>query len=301
MNTGVVAGLFTGMQVGAAIFMSQLVVADAGVGLLGMMRYGIALIFLLPLVLARKTPPIAARDWPWILMLGTGQVGVMITLLNIAVLYTSAARVALIFATLPAASLCIDMLRGQVTGGRLSLIGIAFSISGIAVLVGHDAFAARLTADELIGMGATFTATLIVAFCSSHYRPFVVRYGGPKIGVIAFAASMLPLSLLVWLMPPGTALTQWPATTWWLVLTIGLSSGVGYLMWFHAIARLPATRVTGFLALNPVTAALLTLIFMGGEVTVSLIAAVALVCAGIACFALSPPAKAPDPEPAPPV
>lgn len=299
MNSGVVAGLFTGMQVGAALFMSQLVVGDVGVGLLGLMRYGIALLCLVPLVLLRKSPPIAARDWPWIVLLGMGQVGLMITLLNLAVLYTSAARVALIFSTLPAISLCIDIARRQVTGGRLSLIGIGLSISGVAVLVGHDAFAARLTGTELIGMASALAATSIVAVCSSFYRPYVIRYGGARLGVIGFCVSMLPLSLLVLLLPPGTAVPDWQASTWWLVLAIGLSSGVGYLMWFHAISRLPATRVTGFLALNPVTAALLSLIFADATLTPTLLVSVVLVCLGIACFALSPPARAPDPEAAP--
>ena len=299
MNSGIVAGLFTGMQVGAALFMSQLVVADVGVGLLGLMRYGIALLCLVPLVLIRKSPPIAARDWPWIVLLGMGQVGLMITLLNLAVLYTSAARVALIFSTLPAISLCIDILRGQVSGGRLSILGIGLSISGVAVLVGHDAFAARLSVSELIGMAAALAATSIVAVCSSFYRPYVIRYGGARLGVIGFCVSMLPLSLLVLWMPPGTAILEWQASTWWLVLAIGFSSGVGYLMWFHAISRLPATRVTGFLALNPVTAAVLSLIFADAHVTPTLIVSVCLVCLGIACFALSPPAKAPDPEAAP--
>ena len=162
VNTGVIAGLFTGMQVGAALFMSQLVVADTGVGLLGLMRYGTALVFLLPLIFLRRGPPIAARDWPWIVLLGIGQVGLMISLLNLAVAYTSAARVALIFSTLPAISLCIDMLRRQVSGGRLSLLGIALSISGVAVLVGHDAFVSRLTGSELIGIASALAATTIV-------------------------------------------------------------------------------------------------------------------------------------------
>ncbi|MCZ4290565.1 DMT family transporter [Hoeflea alexandrii] len=297
VNTGVVAGLFTGMQVGVALFMSQLVVGDVGVGLLGLMRYGTALVCLLPVVfLFRKSPPIAARDWPWIVLLGMGQVGLMITLLNLAVAYTSAARVALIFSTLPAISLCVDIARRQVTGGRLSVLGISLSISGVAVLVGHDAFAARLAGTELIGMVAALAATSIVAVCSSFYRPYVIRYGGARLGVIGFCVSMLPLSLLVLFLPPGTAVADWQASTWWLVLAIGVSSGVGYLLWFHAISRLPATRVTGFLALNPVTAAVLSLIFADTQVTPTLILSVCLVCLGIACFALSPPAKAPDPE-----
>lgn len=300
MNSGIVAGLFTGMQVGAALFLSQLVVADVGVGLLGFMRYGIALLCLAPLLLVRKTPAITRADWPKIALLGMGQVAVMISLLNLAVLFTSAARVALIFATLPAISLCIDKLKGEVSGNWLSNLGIALSIGGVAVLVGHDAFSAALTAAQIIGMGAAFAATVVVATCSSMYRPYVVRYGSAKISVIGFSVSLAPLAALAMLSPSGTAFPQWHPAIAWLVLAIGISSGVGYLTWFHALARLPATRVTGFLALNPVTAAVLSLIFTGAHLTPTLLLSVCLVCAGIACFALSPQPISPAPDAPPP-
>ncbi|WP_164517286.1 EamA family transporter [Tabrizicola piscis] len=76
---------------------------------------------------------------------------------------------------------------------------------------------------------------------------------------------------------------------WLMVLAIGLSSGFGYLVWFHAIESLPATLVAGFLALSPITAFVLSLILLDAAVTPSLLIATALVCSGIVCFARSNP------------
>jgi drug/metabolite transporter (DMT)-like permease len=42
-----------------------------------------------------------------------------------------------------------------------------------------------------------------------------------------------------------------------VVLFIGLSSGVGYVLWLWALKHTTPTRVTVFLSLSPVTAALL--------------------------------------------
>lgn len=286
-----VAGLLTGIQVGAALFASQLVVGDVGVGLLGVLRYGIALLFLLPFLLFKPSTPVARPDWLPIILLGLGQIGVMIALLNTAVFYTSAARVALIFATLPAVNLLIDLMRGRPFGGWRTGLGVALSIGGVAVLVGVDAMTGGIRGSDVIGMAAAAGATLCVAICSSLYAPFVKRYGTIKVSTVAFTASMVPLGFIAIILPSDITPDQWSGLIWWLVLAIGLSSGIGYLLWFHAIKRLPATLVTGFLALSPITAAVLSLIFLKAAVTPSLLIAVALVSGGIACFARfqSPP------------
>lgn len=284
-GSGAVAGLLTGIQVGAALFASQLVVGDVGVGLLGLLRYGIALLFLLPLLLLKPSTPVARADWLPIILLGLGQIGVMIALLNTAVAFTSAARVALIFATLPAVSLLIDVAKGRLFGGWRTGLGVALSIGGVTVLVGGDAINGGIRAGDVIGMVAAAGATLGVAVCSSFYAPFVKRYGAIKVSTVAFTASMLPLGLIAIILPSAVTPDQWSGMIWWLVLAIGLSSGVGYLMWFHAIEKLPATLVTGFLALSPITAAVLSLIFLEAAVTSSLLIATALVCSGIVCFA----------------
>src|SRR5205823_12617380 len=44
---------------------------------------------------------------------------------------------------------------------------------------------------------------------------------------------------------------------WLAIVFIGLSSGVGYYLWLWALGHAPATQVTVFLALSPVTAAAL--------------------------------------------
>ena len=289
MSTGIIAGLLTGIQVGAAIFASQFVVDDVGIGLLGFMRYGIALLFLLPFLISGSDTPIAKRDLFFISILGMGQIGVMIALLNTAVLFTTAARVALVFATLPALSFVIDRLRGLPSGGRLTSIGIVLTISGVAVLVGHDAFADTLTTSDVIGIASAFGATFIVAICSSWYSPYVHRYGATRVSVAAFTVSLPPLAVLAFLFPPSTPAFEWSLGVWGLVLLVGLSSGIGYLLWFHAIGSMSATAVTGFLALSPITAAVLSQIFVDTELTPSLIIAILIVSLGIGCFIFSKP------------
>ncbi|WP_164517285.1 hypothetical protein [Tabrizicola piscis] len=75
LGSGAVAGLLTGIKVGAALFASQLAVGAIGVGLLGLLRYRIALLFLLPLLHLKPSAPVARKDWLPIILLVLCQSG----------------------------------------------------------------------------------------------------------------------------------------------------------------------------------------------------------------------------------
>ena len=79
-------------------------------------------------------------------------------------------------------------------------------------------------------------------------------------------ASVLFLAVLAlteaWPQRVGTLSQQ----AWWVIVFIGLSSGVGYLLWLYALKHESPTRVTVFLALNPVTAAVLGWALLGERV-----------------------------------
>jgi len=65
------------------------------------------------------------------------------------------------------------------------------------------------------------------------------------------------------------------------VAFIGLSSGAGYFAWLYALKHESPTRVTVFLALNPVTAAGLGAALLGEPVDAFLLAALVLIALGL--------------------
>ncbi len=285
MNSGIAAGLFTGIQVGAAFVASQIAVADTGPGLLGLLRYAIALAFVLPVLARTGLRRPSAADLPALLLLGAGQTGVMIGFLNIAVLYTSSARVAVIFATLPICTLLVDRAFNGRAIGPMARNGALLCVAGIIALIGADALDGRLGPTDILGMAAAFAGTLTVAVCSAFYGPYIERYGGPTTIVIALSTSLPILAVLGALMPPASEVQAWPALTWWLVLGVGLSSGAGYLTWFHAISKLAAAHVTGFLSLSPIAAAALSYLFLDAALPPAVWIAIACVSSGLICFA----------------
>ena len=72
-----------------------------------------------------------------------------------------------------------------------------------------------------------------------------------------------------------------PAAGWLAVLFMGLASGLGYYLWLWALAHTTATRVTVFLALSPLTAALLGVLLLSERPTAGLLVGVLCVGAGL--------------------
>jgi drug/metabolite transporter (DMT)-like permease len=70
-------------------------------------------------------------------------------------------------------------------------------------------------------------------------------------------------------------------SAWAAIVFIGLSSGGGYVLWLWALANIAATRVTVFLSLSPVTAAVLGVTLLGEPVTLGMMAGVTCVAAGL--------------------
>lgn len=285
MKWALIAAAVTGVQVGTALVASQAVVAEVGSGRLGFLRYAIGLAVLLPVALLLRAPSVRRRDLLPVALIGIGQFGILIALLNIAVLYTNSARVALVFATLPLMTIAVGGMIARRLPARRDVVAILVTLAGIAVLLGGDAVAGSLGRRDVVGLAAALGATLTGAVCSSFYRPYLQRYGIVKVSAIAMAASLVPLGLMSLLERPSTPPWDWSATTIALIVFIGLASGFGYLAWLYALSAAEAGIVTAFLALSPITAAVLSAIFFSAPLTPALGLALALVVAGLVLMA----------------
>ena len=226
-------------------------------------------------------------------LIGIGQFGLLIALLNVALLYTGSARVALIFATLPLMTRALGWARARLGAqelgarelGARELGAILLTLLGLAALLGAEALAGEMTAADLIGFAAAGGATLTGAVCACVYRPYLQAHGVVTVSAIAMAASLLPLGLLGLLEAPAQSPSDWSASTLTLIAFIGLSSGLGFLLWLYALASLDAAVVTAFLALSPVTATILSVLLLSAEITPGLVIALALVTAGLLLIA----------------
>lgn len=291
MNPAILAAAAVGVQVGAAMVATRFIVDESGPATLAMLRYAIGALCLLPLLHWQRQPMrFARRDILPIAVLGIVQFGILIALLNWGLAHIPAARAALIFAAFPLLTMIAAALLGheRLTVGKST--GVLLTIAGVAVALGEKLFDAAPAAHWL-GEAAVLLAALCGAICSVLCRPYLQRYPTLPVGAFAMIASVGFLFLLA--LPEGL-LTTWQGYSplgWTVVVFIGISSGIGYFGWLWALRHASPTRVTVFLGLSPVTAALLGALLLDEVLTLPLLAGLLLLLAGL-WLALRPEAAA---------
>lgn len=264
------------MLVGAALVATRSVVGQAGPASLALLRYLIGTLCLMPFALRGGLPRFAARDVLPIGLLGIGQFGLLIVLLNWSLLYISSARAALVFATTPLLTMLLAAAGRQEPLGARRSVGVLLTIAGVGLALGEKALNGGA---GYWGEAAALGSALLAAGCGLLYRPYLRRY--PVLPVSAFAMLAAVLFLAVLAAGEGLFVAVPDFGVGWLaVVFIGFCSGLGYYTWLYALGNTSPTKVTVFLALSPITAALLGLVF-GEPLTAGTAGGVGLVALGL--------------------
>lgn len=280
----VLAAAATGVQVGAAIVATRFVIDLVEPVPLAFLRYALGFACLLPpaLLALPRLRAAAARQWRDLLpltLLGVAQFALVVVLLNYGLQQVPAARAALLFATLPLLTLAVAAALGQERATATKLLGVLLTLAGVAVTLGPEALRRGLAPAGWAGEAAVLGSALTAALCSVLYRPYLTRWPVLPLGAYAMLASVAVLGIGAAAQGFFAQVPVLPAEAWGAVLFVGASSGLGYWLWLWALRHTSPTRVTVFLSLSPVTAALLGALLLGEPVTPAAIA-------GFACIAL---------------
>lgn len=274
------AAAVTGVQVGAALVATRFVVHDVGPASLAFLRYAVAVLCLVPPLLMSARTRFTLRDLVVVMALGIVQFGILIALLNLGLHYISSTRAALLFAMFPLMTMVIAALLGRerLTGKKAT--GVVLTIVGVGIALGERLFR-ESASGEWVGAVLVLTAALCGALCSVLYRPYLARYPTLPVGAWAMLASVVFLSGFAGLEGLFTETPRLGAKGWIVILCIGLSSGVAYVLWLWALKNTTPTRVTVFLSLSPITAALLGVGILGEHLTAGVFLGLAGVVAGL--------------------
>ncbi|MGO1121103.1 DMT family transporter [Rhodovibrionaceae bacterium A322] len=267
------AAAATGVQVGAAMVASRYVIAEIPPASLALLRYVIALLFLLPFLPYRAWPRMPLKDLAVVMLLGMLQFGLLIFLLNFGLRFIASGQAALLFATFPLMTMVVAAAFGREALGWAKSLGVMLSILGVGAVVHSDLLSGvSLTAHPQgwLGVLAVLGAALTGAVCSVFYGPYLNRYATLPLAFLAMAGSILALGLAAWTEGFFAHPIMLSAPGWGAVLFIGASSGIGYLLWLYALAHASPTKVTIFLSLSPLTAAVLGVLLLGESFTVAL-------------------------------
>ena len=277
----VIAAAATGIQVGVAIVASRYVIDQTTPVTLALLRYAIGFLCLAPITFTLSRTWFRARDLLPISILGIVQFGILVALLNHALLYISSAEVALIFATFPLQTMLLAALFGTEVLTWKKSIGVLLTIIGIACALGENLYQGSSQPDAWIGFTAAGLSAFCGAICSIFYRPYLKIYSTLNISALAMLASVgFLLVISIW--EGGLqSVAHINASGWLAISFIGVSSAIGYFVWLWALKHTSPTRVTMFLALSPVTSAILGVVFLSEPLSAYLIVSMILVISGL--------------------
>lgn len=182
-------------------------------------------------------------------------------------------------------TMVIAALIGRESLTQAKIVGVCLTILGVGAVLGTQAISDFAGSGSVLGAIAALGAALAGALCSVFYAPYLQRYSALSLGVVAMFASVLALAAALFFDAGVAGLERAFSSIsrggWLAVAFIGASSGIGYFLWLWALARASPTRVTIFLSLSPVTAALLGALALGEALTWSILAGTALVITGL--------------------
>lgn len=270
-----------GVLVGTGIVATRFVIEQTDPASLAFMRYLIGVSCLLPAAAAAGRVRFARRDHLPIALLGIAQFGILIVLLNFGLTRISSAFGAVLFATLPMITLLLSAASKQeaITLGKV--LGVALTIVGVSFALADRLGLPAVGQDLWIGALAVLASAFTGALCSVLYRPYLTRYPPLQISAYAMLASVLFLAVPAAFEGFFSELPDLTTGGWLAVLFIGLSSAAGYFLWLWALRHSPPTKVTIFLALNPIAATALGALLLSEQISPLFLVGLGCVVAGI--------------------
>ena len=277
----IIAGIVMGVLVGAAIVVTRYVIGQSDPASLALLRYSFgSLGLVLPVLLIRRVT-FARRDLLPIALLGIGQFGILIALLNYGLQFIGSGLGALLFATFPVMTMVLAAALRLEALTLPKFAGVLLTVAGVGLAVSDDTVLPDFSQDNIFGVVAILASALAGAVCSVFYRPYLQKYPPLQVSLFAMFASVA--FLIVPAAHEGffATLPSFTPGGWAAVLFLGFCSSLGYYAWLFALKHATPTRVAMFLALGPITAAALGAILLDEPLTMLFLGGLAAVITGL--------------------
>ena len=252
---------------GASFLFMRLGAAEFGPLPTAGIRVGIAALFLLPLLLARRQGATLLLHWRKILFLGLLNSGLPFACYAYALLAISTGLSSLLNATVPLFGALVAWVWLKDRPHGLKIIGLLIGFVGVAMLAwGKASFKPDASG---LSSGWAVVACLVACLCYGISASYTKRYLGGVPSLVVATGSQIGATLglalpTLWLWPavmPG-------ATAWLALLAVGvLCTGVAYVLYFRLIEKMGAAASLTVTFLIPVFAVFYGVLLLGESVT----------------------------------
>ncbi len=238
---------------------------------LNLLRYVIGTSCLFGMVIAgssRAKLRVRSYDLPSLALGGFLAFAFMSVALSAALVFTSASRVATLFASTPLWGMIIAVIRGAGFPAGRKLLGVMSTIAGIVILtspVGASTSGAP-GSSSIVGDVLVLLAALSVALAGVQQKAVMRSYDSFTITFyrMAFAAAMLMPVALFWDATDSLdRVRSAGAPAIWSMVFLGVFGGaVMAFLWGFALSRLAVADVLVFMNLMPIITAAVAILFL---------------------------------------
>jgi drug/metabolite transporter (DMT)-like permease len=265
---------------GGTHIVAKAVVGDIDAATLTFLRTVIAAAGLWAIARIRSGPlNIERNDWKKMAFLGFVGVALNQFLYFYGMKFSTAANGALLYAATPVLVLVLSRFMHREKMKPLKVFGILLAFVGISIVIFERGI--DLSSGYAYGNLLILVAVIAWALFTVFGKDMIVKYGALKTTsamMICGAAMFLPFGLISAAQFPfgGLSALHWGGV---LYLAIGTSI-IGYLLWYHALSRIEASKVAVFSNAQPVFATILSLIFLNYTITPAfVIGSIITICA----------------------
>ncbi len=246
---------------------------------LAAVRTVVAGLCVLPVFLLKGEGRWRRADLPAMLILGLCGVALNQIFFVMGMGQTSVAHAAIIAALAPVQVLLLAAVRGQEGLNSKKLTGLAVAFAGVGLLqLSKGGEAGATTRGDIF----IYLSTVLFAGFSVFGKDYTQRLGTFTMTGFAYMLSGVAMIPVVWFTGRDLAWGQLPWTVWaGIFYMAAFSSVLAYLIFYYALAWVPASRVAAFSYTQPILASLLGWLLLGESLTVVVIGSAALVLAGV--------------------
>jgi len=223
-----------------------------------------------------------------------GAIGVFLTffLLHEGIQSTSASTAAVIFSMNPVFTVLIASIVLRERLGMVGWLGVGLGLVGAFIAVTGFRFSGLFSRDDFLGGILVLVSATTWSLYTVYGKRYSERYGSLVLSFLTMAAGSLLLAVLLtaeggWAEMAGYNLRAWA----WLLYLGVVTVGIGYILYFEGMRRVPASRGASLFYLKPVLALLLAHFALGEPISYTLLLASVMVAFGILLVTFPPARK----------
>ncbi|MBK5292874.1 MAG: EamA family transporter [Acidobacteriia bacterium] len=249
----------------------------------GALRFTLAGAIIGPMYLwtTRKSPPKQWNRRNLTKLLGTGILGVGLNQLFflMGLEQTSVGHASLVIASTPVMVLLLSAATGHERITSKKVAGFAVAIGGVIFL---QVSPAKSSQASILGDIFILLACLAFASFTVFGKTIVSRYDGLTVNTFAYVGSGVILSpITLWYgFQFNFAAVTWAGWTALLYMAV-FPSLLCYMIYYHALHFIPASRIAALSYLQPFLATLLAIVLLGEHLTTTLVIGGLLVITGV--------------------